>query len=305
MQFVRLFVLIGLLLSLTACWHGLQGNSNIVSDGQLTFAVIGDFGVDSAAEADVAALIASWNVDFVATVGDNNYSDGAAETIDKNIGKYYHQFISPYQGSFGSGATTNRFWPTLGNHDWESLSCTGETCSGPYFDYFQLPNNERYYDVVIGNVQLFILDSDSQESDGITADSKQAQWLKERLAASTATHKLVLLHRPPYSSGSVHGSKEKMQWPFEAWGATVVLAGHEHNYERLHIGGIPYFVNGLGGKETYPFGSPLAESQFRYNEDYGAMLVIVQDNTITYQFINRQGKLIDSFVQVSAKPPLE
>ncbi len=78
------------------------------------FAVIGDFGLDGSAEADVSALIHGWKPDFILTVGDNNYPDGAASTIDDNIGKYYHDYISPYVGSFGPGADINRFFPTLG-----------------------------------------------------------------------------------------------------------------------------------------------------------------------------------------------
>jgi tartrate-resistant acid phosphatase type 5 len=52
-----------------------------------------------------------------------------------------------------------------------------------------------------------------------------------------------------------------MQWPFAAWGATAVLAGHDHDYERLTVGGLPYFVNGLGGEGQVAFtGPPLAGS---------------------------------------------
>src|SRR5882724_1613581 len=70
------------------------------------FAVIGDYGADTNAEQDVADLVKSWNPDFVITVGDNNYSDGADSTIDANIGKYYQSFIFPYTGAYGNGATT-------------------------------------------------------------------------------------------------------------------------------------------------------------------------------------------------------
>ena len=35
---------------------------------------------------------------------------------------------------------TRRFFPTLGNHDWDALEKCPETASVPYFDYFDLPN---------------------------------------------------------------------------------------------------------------------------------------------------------------------
>ena len=39
---------------------------------QTKFAVIGDFGYSTSAEADVSNMIDTWNVDFVITLGDNN-----------------------------------------------------------------------------------------------------------------------------------------------------------------------------------------------------------------------------------------
>ena len=106
------------------------------------FAVIGDFGLSGTTEEDVANLINSWNVDFIITLGDNNYPDGKASTIDENIGQYYHQYIYPYIGSYGEGSDVNRFFPSLGNHDWHTNP------PQPHYDYFELPNNERYYDFV-------------------------------------------------------------------------------------------------------------------------------------------------------------
>lgn len=61
--------------------------------GTIHFAVIGDYGEAGQAEADVAALVDSWDVDFIVTVGDNNYPDGEASTIDQNIGQYYQAYI--------------------------------------------------------------------------------------------------------------------------------------------------------------------------------------------------------------------
>jgi len=171
------------------------------------FAVIGDYGDDSSQEQDVADLVKSWNPDFVITLGDNNYFDGAASTIDANIGKYYQNFIFPYTGTYGNGATTNRFFPSLGNHDWITAGAI------PYLDYFVLPNNERYYDFVQGPVHFFAVDSDPHEPDGNTSTSVQGNWLKDRLSTSTDPWKLVYFHHPSYSSG-MHGSTMWMEWPF-------------------------------------------------------------------------------------------
>jgi hypothetical protein len=113
------------------------------------FAVIGDYGLAGKPAADVAGLVKSWDPDLILTTGDNNYPIGSAETIDENVGQYYHEFIYPYKGSYGPGADINRFFPTLGNHDY------GVPGARPYLEYFTLPGNGRYYDFVWGPVHFF------------------------------------------------------------------------------------------------------------------------------------------------------
>src|ERR1041385_3886659 len=125
----RYFIVVGLWLSSFALVNAQQS---------IRFAVIGDYGFAGQPELDVSNLVKSWNPDFVITTGDNNYENGAASTIDQNIGQYYHEFISPYTGAYGSGDTVNRFFPSLGNHDWVTTGAT------PYLNYFTLPGNERY-----------------------------------------------------------------------------------------------------------------------------------------------------------------
>ena len=254
----------------------------------LRFAVIGDYGGGGIPEFDVAHLIISWQPEFIITTGDNNYPAGSDTTIDANVGQFFHDYIYPYQGTYGAGADKNRFFPTMGNHDW------GTASGQPYLDYFTLPGNERYYDFTWGPVHFFALDSDSREPDGVNSSSPQAAWLQAGLADATAPWKIVYMHHPPYSSG-LHGSVDWTRWPYQEWGASAVLTGHDHTYERLVIDGFPYFVNGLGGGAVYQFVHVIDGSQVRYNDDYGAMLVEATQSRITFQFINRQGEVVDTY----------
>jgi hypothetical protein len=180
----------------------------------LCVAVIGDFGGDTPAEGQVAAIVQGFQPDLVVTVGDNNFPDGAADTIDRNIGKYYAKYIAPYHGAFGPGASSNRFFPALGNHDWRTAGAK------PYLDYFELPGNERYYELERGDVHLFFVDSDPHEPDGITRDSVQAHGCATRCAQ--ARHRWVFFHHPPYSSGP-HGSTIELSGR-SGQGATAVFS---------------------------------------------------------------------------------
>lgn len=266
---------------------GCGSGSSSSPEAQVTFVVIGDYGADGPDELAVANLIKSWNPDFIITTGDNNYEDGKASTIDANIGKYFHEFIYPYRGHYGVGADKNRFFPTMGNHDWNQPD------AGPYIDYFTLPGNERYYDFTWGPLHFFALDSDPKEPDGVARDSMQAQWLQERLASSDKTFKFVYTHHPPYSSG-YRGSTVYMQWPFTEWGADAFFAGHDHIYERLVIDDMPFFVNGLGGRSIYQINDIVSGSIIRYNGECGAMLVEVYQRSVTFTFYNIRQELIDT-----------
>jgi hypothetical protein len=247
----------------------------------MTFAVIGDFGDAGHAVQQVAGMVRSWEPAFIITTGDNNYPDGEAETIEENVGQYFQAYIE---------GDETRFFPSLGNHDWRPQSVR------TYTEYFPISEsnantnssgNERYYDFVQGPVHFFALDSNGEEPDGNTADSRQADWLQAQLAASTTPWQIVYFHHSPYSSG-LHGSDTDMQWPFKAWGADIVLTGHDHHYERLMVDGFPYIVNGLGGAEIRDFEATLPVSLFQFNDDYGAMLVQVTAERLTLEFYSIQ-----------------
>jgi hypothetical protein len=182
----------------------------------------------------------------------------------------------------------------MGNHDWHTLNAQ------PYQDYFTLPGNERYYTFTwdSGEIEFFILNSDLNEPDGRVITSTQAVWLQTQLSASAARWKIVVFHHTPYTSGAVHGSDVGMQWPFQAWGASAVLAGHEHVYERVMINNFPYITNGLGGHPTlYAFGPPLPGSVVRYTNDWGALLgeVYLNPDRLLFRFVTVNNQVIDTY----------
>ncbi len=253
------------------------------------FAVIGDCGDAGPDEQRVADLVKSFHPEIVITLGDNNYPSGGADTIDRNIGQYYSEFIGSYRGQYGKGAKENRFFPALGNHDWYTDDAR------PYLDYFTLPGNERYYTFSRGPVDFFALDSDPHEPDGTNKDSKQAAWLKNEAEKAHGAWQIAYMHHPPYSSGP-HGSTLETEWPYREWGIDLVLAGHDHTYERAVEGGLTFLVNGLGGAHEYPFKQPVPGSLFRYQAKHGAQLAVATPDELRIAFVNVDGERIDEVV---------
>ena len=249
--------------------------------GSTYFAAFGDMSPLSGGKA-VANLTRTRAAEYLLMLGDNCYGTSSiASQIDTN---------------YSAEHTAGKIWPVVGNHDYDD-ACGGGAAAG-YYAYFVLPNNERYYDVVKGPVHLFAINS-YKEPDGLTPTSVQGQWLRQKLAASTAPWKIVYFHHAPYSSGSSKGTVT-MRWPFEAWGADMVLSGHDHVYERIMLDNdgngtkIPYIISGLGGKSMSTFGTPTAGSTVRYASAYGALFVSATSTDLKLEFRNVSNVLIDS-----------
>ncbi|MDZ7613370.1 MAG: metallophosphoesterase [Flavobacteriaceae bacterium] len=157
----------------------------------IRFAVIGDYGTGDQNAAAVAELVKSFEPDFIITTGDNNYPEGREKTIIKNIGTYYCDYIFNWdapveQQCNGNAEQLNRFFPSLGNHDYDSSK--GNV---PYLNYFTLPGNEIYYDFVWGPVHFFVLDSNKDTG-------AQQIWLEDKLRTSAQAFNIVYFHHPPF-----------------------------------------------------------------------------------------------------------
>jgi hypothetical protein len=220
----------------------------------------------------------------VFTTGDNAYPDGSAL-----------EFMNCYDPSWGRHKA--RTYPSPGNHDYHTYGASG------YFTYFGsnagMPGI-GYYSYDLGAWHIIVLNSNIP----VDAGSPQEQWLRADLAAHPVTCTLAYWHHPRFSSGIRHGNNKKMQPLWQAlydFGADVVLAGHEHNYERfapqdpsgtLDLNrGIRQFVIGTGGRSHYEFGSPLPTSEVRNDDTYGVLKLILHADSYSWEFIPEVGSL--------------
>jgi hypothetical protein len=101
----------------------------------IRFAAIGDFGMNSWQTDAVERLVVSWEPDFIITTGDNDYGHSVPDGV---IGRHYANYIRPYTGRFqekvNSTITHNRFFPSIGNHEWECSP--GRPHALPYVKFF-------------------------------------------------------------------------------------------------------------------------------------------------------------------------
>jgi hypothetical protein len=257
------------------------------------FAVIGDYGQSSNTQI-VANRLLGTNPDFICTVGDNTYNTAATTANwDGAVGQYYAPYIKLPSNSahVAQGSSVNRFFSTMGNHDWD----VGNSAAS-YTNYFSLPGNERYYSFTQGDVQFFMLSSDPRETDGNTVGSAQYNWFASQIGQSTSRWQVVMFHHPFQTSNSTHGPATWMNWGFQNLGVDLVMSGHNHFMEHLEYGGIPWVVQGAGGRSHYSIGTPAANSVFRNTTDYGFSMVTATESTLTHQFIRASdGAVLETF----------
>ncbi|MCZ6704159.1 MAG: T9SS type A sorting domain-containing protein [Ignavibacteria bacterium] len=223
--------------------------------------------------------------------------------------------------STGTGSSTNKFFPVLGNHDFFH-----EDSSKVYTDYFTLPGNERYYDFEWGDkLHFFMLSNygvgipeyngdwprygNNGEPDGVESNSVQADWFYQQINNCVQHHpahwRIVVMHHAPYSSGT-HGSTSSAQWDYKARGAHIVLTAHDHVYERLIVGGLTYIVNGLGGRSIGSSGNPITGSVTQFNGNFGAMFFeTIGETQLKGQFIDIDGVVQDDFTLENTGLPVE
>jgi len=175
--------------------------------------------------------------DLMIHTGDVAYDNGTISQFEDNVFGVYADLFRHIP-----------FMPASGNHDYRTLK------GAPFRDVFNLPgdNGEKWYSYDYGRVHFVALDT---EADYRT----QAAWLDKDLAATDLPWKIVYMHKPMYSSG-MHGSDTSLRSALapvlKKHGVQLVLAGHDHNYERMKPqDGVAYVVTGGGGIGTRTVGT--------------------------------------------------
>jgi hypothetical protein len=217
------------------------------------------------------------------TAGDNAYPDGTLA-----------EFNAYYDPTWGRHKAITR--PSPGNHDYHTSGASG------YFSYFGAAAGDSrtgYYAYDLGAWRIYSLNSEIARD----ARSKQVRWLKKDLSAHRRT-KCVLAywHRPRFSSGT-HGSDPSMQALWEAlydFGADVIVAGHDHNYQRFApqtatraydpVDGIREFVVGTGGRSHYVFTTPIANTEASHTDAYGVLKLTLHPASYDFEFVPEAGK---------------
>jgi acid phosphatase type 7 len=219
----------------------------------------------------VAARIAAGRVDRLLYLGDV-YEDGTASEFRGNYARTY-------------GSLAARTAPTPGNHDWPNHA----TGYDPYWRRALGAPLPHWYAFRAGGWHVISLNSEAPHG----RNSPQVRWLRSRVRAP-GTCRIAYWHRPRYSAGR-HGDQSDVAplWDALRGRATIVLAGHDHDMQRLRpIDGITQFVSGAGGNELYRVRRE-ERVAFANDRDHGALRLDLRRGTATWAFVTADGRVID------------
>lgn len=280
------------------------------NDGVVRLLAIGDtgegnVGQNAVADQMSAKCIKVGGCDAVLVNGDNFYDNGVESTSDP---QWVDKFEKPYDRP---GLNGMPFYAVLGNHDY-GVTSTGNKQA--QIDYSTLPVGagpgtrlsdkwhmpDAYYDVQIENVHLFGIDT----QDFLAAE--QENDMSARVAASSATWKIVFGHHPRYTSGEHFWDNQLLgfagMFDFQQaifCGADMFMTGHDHDMEFIDKGRDSkcpetYFViSGASSKTREKFElTPKDEEQIYYEEEIeGFAYLEFAGNKLVFEFIDKTGNV--------------
>jgi acid phosphatase type 7 len=204
----------------------------------------------------------------------------------------------------GWGRFKERTKPALGNHEYADPTAKG------YFDYWGAqagPRGKGYYSYDLGAWHIVVLNTNcnARGLGGCGRGSPQETWLKADLAEHPRACLLSYGHYALFSSGifknhAIHPELKQLWEDLYAAHADLVLAGHEHSYERFapqdpegHLDpekGIREIVTGTGGRSHGLLGFATPNREVRDWETYGVLKLTLSSRKYSWEFIPEENK---------------
>jgi hypothetical protein len=227
----------------------------------------------------------------VFAAGDLAYESGKADEFKNCYGATWGKF-------------KERTKPALGNHEY------GSPGAAPYFAYWGAvagAAGKGFYSYDLGAWHIVVLNTNCYASGlgGCAAGSPEETWLKDDLAKHDGGCILAYGHHALFSSGvfkshAVHPELKPFWRDLYAAHADLVLAGHEHSYERFapqnpdgqadEKNGVREIVVGTGGRSHNLLGLATPNSEVRNWETYGVLKLVLSAHSYTWEFIPEEGK---------------
>jgi alkaline phosphatase len=266
--------------------------SNQADAAVVTLIAAGDIGRCDSTLDDATGALAASLPGVVATLGDTAYPDGTTQQLEECFG-----------GSWGGVKDRIRFAVT-GNHD---LHTDGGEPLQAYMGSAVNRDGHPWFSDDLGAWHVAVLDGDcGLLGDLCGSESDQVRWLREDLATSDARCTIALMHQPRFSSGD-HGDDRALSsfWDeLYAADAELVLAGHDHDYERFapqapdgtpdDAHGVVEIIVGTGGADLEGFKEARPNSLVRLDDAHGVIELTLRPDAWSFRFVDIAGAVRDA-----------
>jgi len=248
-------------------------------------------------------ILGDASIDAVAALGDVQYECGGLSAFQQS-----------YDQSWGRVKTITH--PAVGNHEYLTSGGTdcnaGNAGAAGYFTYFGAAAGtpgQGWYSFDMGAWHLIALNSNCGDAGGCGTGSPQETWLRNDLASHPNSCVLAFYHIPLWSSGGrAEENTRTLVTDLYNAGAEVILAGHDHIYERFApqnpsgpngggldtARGIREFIVGTGGANHTPLppppAGPAGNSEVRNTDTFGVLKLTLHPNSYDWQFVPEPGK---------------
>jgi len=246
--------------------------------------IVGDTGFcGSPAMAQLSRLITERGGDLL-LAGDIAYPSG---TVDQ-----FMRCFDPDLGRFKS-----RSWASPGNHEYETPGASG------YFTYFGEragPERRGYYAIRESTWQVLMLNSNLP----MTRNSPQFEFARQQLQTNPARCAMAIMHHPFDTSGpnGPHPQQRDLWEMMYGLGLDVVVAGHDHIYERHapqdasqrldSAKGIRLFIAGTGGATSYQRARSATHSEV-FLSIHGLLRLKLEPALYEWEFMDVTGNVRD------------
>ncbi len=198
---------------------------------------------------------------------------------------YEHGTAAEFAQCYSWARFRARTRAALGNHEYG----TGDADTAAA--YFRIPRR-GYYTYRLGAWRVIVLNSNCGRVGGCERGSPQERWLRGVLARRRERCTLAYWHHPRWSSG-LHGDDVTVAPLWQALAearAELVLAGHDHHYERFRaVDGIRSFVVGSGGRSLYPVFRRHRHSAALNVRTYGVLRLTLRPRNYDWDFVPVDG----------------
>jgi acid phosphatase type 7 len=175
-------------------------------------------------------------------------------------------------------------FPTIGNHEYHDINGGGQpTAAVQYHQAFDVPLDYSFDCAGVRFVCLNTPDPDNSKAGdpqtSLVLAQSQAAWLQEQLR-HTMSGAFTFHHHPIWNYDQAAMNPDLQPWEalYRSGRISASFSGHVHNYERIEMDGIRYFVVGTAGGPCQDLdpGSPRPSGyQFGETRKLGYLKVIV------------------------------